>query len=100
MPTTIAEPKPSSPRKERLEARVTGDLKDLIQRAATLRGMSLTEFVVSSAELEARKVVREREIIELSARGSRMFAEALLNPPEPSKKLVAAVKKYRKSVGI
>lgn len=100
MPVTVEESKPKSPRRERLEARVTVDLKDLIQRAASLRGMSITEFVVSSAELEARKVVREHEVIKLNARESKALIELLENPPEPGERLVAAVKEYRKSVGI
>jgi len=33
---------------ERLEARITPDKKDLFKRAASLRGVTLTDFVVSS----------------------------------------------------
>ena len=44
------------PRKqERLEARVTPDQKRLIERAAELRGTTVTEFVVVSAQQAAAK---------------------------------------------
>ena len=39
-----------SRKEQRLEAKVTPELKRLIERAATLRGTTATEFVVGSAQ--------------------------------------------------
>ena len=39
---------------ERLEARLTASQKELLQKAATLEGTTLTEFVVRSAQEQAR----------------------------------------------
>ncbi|NCD00402.1 MAG: DUF1778 domain-containing protein, partial [Bacteroidia bacterium] len=36
-------------KKERIEARVPGDVKDLILAAAKLENLSLSDFVISSA---------------------------------------------------
>ena len=44
-----------SRKEERLEARVTPAQKRLIERAATLRGTSVTEFVVVSTQEEGHK---------------------------------------------
>jgi uncharacterized protein (DUF1778 family) len=64
----------------RLAARLTPQQKELIERAAALQGMTLTEFVVQSVQMAAETVVRNRSLVELSARDSLALAEALLNP--------------------
>jgi uncharacterized protein (DUF1778 family) len=85
-------------RRERLEARVTKEQKDLFQRAADLTGSTLTDFVVRSLEAAAEEIIEEREVIKLSPRDSMLFVEALLNPPEPSEHLREAFQKYREFV--
>jgi uncharacterized protein (DUF1778 family) len=37
----------------------------------------------------AREAVRMHEVIELRAEGSRIFVEALIDPPEPNERLRA-----------
>jgi len=86
-------------KRERLEARVTPEVKAVIQRAADLTGRSLTDFLVSSAQAVAEDTIRTHEVIRLSARDSAILIEALLNPPEPNEKLRAAAEDYRRFVG-
>ncbi|MFN8511789.1 MAG: DUF1778 domain-containing protein [Thermomicrobiales bacterium] len=64
----------------RLAARLTPQQKELVEQAASLQGLTLTEFVVQSVQAAAEAVVRNHRIIELSARDSLALAEALLNP--------------------
>ncbi|MGD9893754.1 MAG: DUF1778 domain-containing protein [Dehalococcoidia bacterium] len=85
---------PAAMKTERLEARVTPDQKTLIQRAAELRGRSLTDFVVESAQAAAEETLRAQQIL-LSARDSALFAQAILEPAEPSATLKAAARRYR-----
>ncbi len=85
----------STAKTDRLEARIPGDVKATLVRAAALRGQSLSDFVVSSAAGEAMRVIREHEVLELSERDQAMFVEALLNPPAPSPALVEAARRYR-----
>lgn len=80
---------------ERFEARLTTVQKQLIQRAADLLGRSLSDFVVSASQKAARKLIREHEIITLSAEASQRFADSLLNPPEPNAALKLAAKEYQ-----
>lgn len=80
---------------ERLEARVPAEVKAILNRAAALQGRSLTDFVVGTATEEARRIIREREILELSARDQVAFAEALVNPPVASPALREAALRYR-----
>lgn len=83
----------------RLTARVTPEVKAVIQRAADLTGRSLTDFLVGSARVAAEETIRSHEVIRLSARDSAILIEALLNPPEPNEKLRAAAEDYRRFVG-
>lgn len=100
MPRTSSSQKPKPrARGERLEARVTSEQKELLQRAADLQGRSLTDFVVASAQEAAVRAIQDREMIRLNAAESRVFAEALLNPRKPSRALRDAAKRYRALVG-
>lgn len=86
-------------RPERLEARLTSDVKAVIQHAANIRGRSLSDFVVSSALEAAEKTIREHEVIVLSTRDSIAFVEALLNPQGPNEALREAADRYREQFG-
>jgi len=85
---------PAATKKERLEARVTPDQKALIQRAADLRGRSLTAFVVDSAQAAAEETLRAQQIV-LSVRDSTLFVRAILEPAEPNATLRAAAQRYQ-----
>jgi len=85
-------------RAERLEARITRVQKALFQRAAELQGRSLTDFVISSTHAAAVRTIEEMQIIRLSAEDSRIFAEAILNPPEPTPALRRAFRRHRELI--
>ncbi len=86
-------------RDTRLEARVSAAQKSLLQKAASLSGRTLSEFVVASAQDAARRVIAEHESIHLSREEQLTFVQALLNAPEPSARLKRAAKAYRKRTG-
>lgn len=79
---------------ERLEARIPRDVKSILTRAASLQGRSLTDFVVGSATEAARRVIRERDVLELSERDQVAFAEALLRPPRAARAMRRAARRY------
>lgn len=87
-------------RDKRLEARISRDQKALFQRAAELQGRTLTDFVIASVHEAAVRVIEETQTIRLSARDSRAFAEALLNPREPNARLKASAQRYLKLTGV
>jgi uncharacterized protein (DUF1778 family) len=84
---------------ERLEARVNAETKALCQEAANLEGRSLTDFIVASAVESARRVIRERELIDLSRRDRKAFVASLLNPPPPNRRLRNAARYYERVMG-
>ena len=83
---------PEKPRRDqRLEARVTPDQKDLYLRAAALQGKTLTDFILSSLQESATRIIGEYELMRLAMNDSKLFVDALLNPPKPSSRLRKAV---------
>ena len=49
----------------------------------------MTDFVRSTMLSAAREAVRTHEVIKLTEEGSRVFVEALIDPPEPNEHLRA-----------
>jgi uncharacterized protein (DUF1778 family) len=82
----------------RLEARVTIEQKQLLERAASLRGQNLTEFMVSALNDAATQTIRDSELIALTDRDRQAFAAALLNPPPPSERAIADAKWYEERI--
>jgi uncharacterized protein (DUF1778 family) len=79
---------------ERLEARITREQKRIIERAAGLRGTSLTDFVVVSAQQAATNTIKEYEMMSLHGETRDVFVNALLNPPGPNAAAKRAAKRY------
>lgn len=82
---------------ERIATRVTPSLKELIARAASLRGRSLTDFIIESAQKEATHTIEEAHVIQLSQENQLRLAKALINPPEPNAALKKAAVAYDKA---
>ena len=82
-------------RTHRIEARVSRDQKKLLQQAAKLQGRTVTEFVVSSAQEAARRVIEEQEVMRLTAKDREAFVASLLDPPVLTGRLASALDRYR-----
>jgi uncharacterized protein (DUF1778 family) len=54
------------PRQTTLDLRVTAEQKEVIRRAADLRGQTMIQFVIEVVEPAARELVERAEVIELS----------------------------------
>lgn len=88
----------SAPKSARIEARVSQEQKELIERAAAFSGRTVSDFVLAHAELAAKKLIEEREKLQLDQAQSRMLVDALLAPGKPKKKLRGAMDRHRKQV--
>jgi uncharacterized protein (DUF1778 family) len=78
----------------RLEARIPVHIYDQMQRAARLRGMTLTGYLIATAGEDARQVVEDAEIMRLAREDQIRFAEALIDPPAPNERLTRAAKRH------
>jgi uncharacterized protein (DUF1778 family) len=79
----------------RLEARISPEIKSLLQKAADLEGRTLTDFVVASVQAEAYRVIEQHQKLKLSIEDSQAFVDALINPPKPNDAIKAAALRYK-----
>jgi uncharacterized protein (DUF1778 family) len=82
----------------RLEARISPDGLAVVKRAAEIQGRSLSDFVVAAAREAAERTITETQIIRLSVEDQRIFAEAIINPPEPTPALRRAKEAHRRLI--
>ena len=78
----------------RLEARIPAQVYDQMHRAARLRGLTLTGYLIATAGEDARRVVEDAEILRLSREDQIRFVEALANPPRPNARLSRAATRH------
>jgi uncharacterized protein (DUF1778 family) len=82
-------------KRERIELRVAASAKELIQRAMAVTGLTAGDLAYEGA----RRVLDEHERMVLTGRDRDAFLDAVANPPAPTKKLVAALKRHRQLFG-
>lgn len=83
---------PTAGRKtERMELRVTPAVRDAIQRASALSGRSAGDLAYEGA----RHVLDELEVWHITGAARDAFVDALLNPPPPNERLLAAIRRHR-----
>jgi len=84
----------------RLNFRLAGDLKKVIEDAAAQMGQSVSDFAVSTLVQAAREVLRDQEVTRLTDRDRQLFVEMLDDTAtQPNQALVEAARRYRKQVG-
>ena len=85
-------------RTERTEARLLPEQKKRIERAARLKGLSLSDFIVQHADEAAKKTIEEHTSWTLGNRDREIFVHALLNPRKPSPQMKEAVRRYKRRI--
>lgn len=68
--------------------------KALLRRAAAVRGLTLADFVVSSACDAAVRTLQTTQIIELTRRDQKALVTALCAPARPNRRLRAAAARH------
>jgi uncharacterized protein (DUF1778 family) len=83
----------------RLNVRLTAKSKERISRAAYILGQDLTEFTETTLNEKAREVIEKYERFELTeAEKKDLFALLDAPVPQPTKKSIAAAKKYKEMI--
>lgn len=80
---------------ERFSFRVEPGKKQLIERAAAARGLSLTDFAIQTLHREAAEVLRTENVLVLSDADRDAFLTALDHPPAPTAKALRAAKRSK-----
>jgi uncharacterized protein (DUF1778 family) len=86
-------------KRDRMHLRLDAKTKRELERAAAYEETSVTDFVLANVVAAAERVIDSHEKIALSAKDWEVFYDALVNPPEPKKKLKEAARCYRERVG-
>ena len=83
-------------RTDRVEARVSPEQRERIERAAAFSGESMSSFMVSAAVARADDVIAERSATVVPSDYFDQLLAALDEPAESSPRLAAAAKKARR----
>ncbi|MGK7876315.1 MAG: DUF1778 domain-containing protein [Xenococcaceae cyanobacterium] len=89
----------SAPKDSRIDLRVTQEQKELLERAAVLKEVSLSAYTLFHLLPIARQEIDSHERLVLSNRDRDLFMSVMENPPELKVKLKATTKKYREKYG-
>ncbi len=85
--------------KARFDTRLPKEQKDFFEYAASLGGFrTLTDFVISSVQEKAKKIVEEHDSILASKRDQEIFFNAITGTQNPNESLKSAARKYNDSI--
>ena len=87
------------PQTARLDFRVKPEHKSLIERAAGVAGVTVTDFAVATLVKAAHETIERAALRTLSARDSKVFLQMLRSAAAPNAALKAAAKRYKKIRG-
>lgn len=90
----------TAPRKTtRLDLRVRPDVKQIIEQAADVLGVSTTDFASATLVAEAQAVLDRHQRITLNNADRDRFLEALASEEGPNEALVQAAHKFKERHG-
>jgi len=97
MATSVATTRKEAAHKarERIDVRLRPEQKTEIERAAHIKGLTVTDFIIQNAVANARQAILEHETWTLERPDAEIFAAALLEPATLGLQLAQAAKRYR-----
>jgi uncharacterized protein (DUF1778 family) len=100
MPTAVAPMrKQTDPKsRERIDVRLRPEQKAQIERAAQIKGLTVTDFIIQNAVANARLAIREYETWTLERPDAEVFAAALMQPPTLGPQLARAAQHYKERI--
>jgi uncharacterized protein (DUF1778 family) len=81
--------------RERIDIRLRPEQKTFIEKAAHIKGLTLTDFIIQNGVENAKQAIREFETWTLERPDAELFAAALMKPPVIGPQLTRAAKRYR-----
>lgn len=88
----------STPKNERINLRLKQNTKNLIERAASFEGMTVSGFILSSALTSAKSIVSRHESIQLNEQDAKLFLEALTKPVTFNERLTEALVEHDRRI--
>ncbi|MBQ0165696.1 MAG: DUF1778 domain-containing protein [Treponema sp.] len=72
---------------ERIDLRINDEEKKLLERAAELKHLSLSSYIITTSLKQAKIDLDEEEVLLLADQDRNRILAALENPPEPNEAL-------------
>ncbi len=91
--------KTSSAKDSRIDLRITQEQKELLEKAASLKGVSLSAYTILHLLPLAQQEIAAQEKLVLSDRDRDLFMSTIENPPELQGKLRSAIEQYQRKYG-
>lgn len=83
---------------ERINLRLKHSAKQLLERAASFEGQTVSKFVLSCALAQAEKTIQTHESMQLNAQDAEAFFDALSQAVVFNDKLTAALNEHEQRV--
>lgn len=80
---------------KRIDLRVSQEQKALLERAAALKGMSLSAYLLSHCLAAAQADLAVHDKLVLSDRDRDLFLQLVVNPPKPNQALLQGMKNFQ-----
>lgn len=80
---------------KRIDLRVSKAQKELLEKAAELKGMRLSTYLLSHGLAAAQADLEAHQKLVLSDRDRDLFLELLANPPQPEPALLEGMRKFQ-----
>ena len=88
---------PLESKEARINLRTSTQDKETIERAARLRGVKVSQFILKGAVERAEKIIEEEKTMLLSGEDKKAFVNAFFEIHEPTPYLKNAIDDYKKS---
>jgi uncharacterized protein (DUF1778 family) len=85
-------------KQDRINLRLKRSTKQVLERAASFEGKTVSNFILTSALARAEETIHEHELMSLNARDSEAFFNALSKPVRFNKKLAVAFEEHDRRV--
>lgn len=82
-------------KESRVDLRITSEQKDLLEQAASLKGLSLSSYLLSNSLEAARRDIDSHQRYILSDKDRDLFLSLIEHPPEPNQALKSAMRKFQ-----
>ena len=83
---------------ERINLRLKHSAKQMLERAASIEGKTVSKYVLASALASAENTIHEHEMMSLGIREAEVFYNALAAPLAPNEKLADAFEEYSQRI--
>jgi uncharacterized protein (DUF1778 family) len=85
--------RPAGRKDDVIQIRASVETKAVLNRAATLRGQKLSEFILDSARRQAEETILDQRTFFLDARSHTQFLSMLDHPAKPTTELRARARR-------